>query len=263
MSPRAALRSTEKPLPRRRNWSPVCVPGGIFTLRLGAVDRRHLDLAAQRRLRHAQRHAHEDVGAVALEDRMRPDRRHARRDRRAARPGRRPRLRRPAGCACRPPRPAGIATCSVRSRCTVPAPWQIRHGLRITRPWPPQVGQVRSTRKKPCCARTLPAPWQVAQVSRGARLVLGPGAVAGLAGHARRHPQVRPWCRRTPRSGRSRRPGGYRRRRACAAPPPRRPPMKSPNIWSKMSPRPPPRREVEAAGEAARPPPPCSNAAWP
>ncbi len=70
--------------------------------------------------------------------------------------------------------PAGIATCSVRSRCTVPAPWQIRHGLRITRPAPPQVGQVRSTRKKPCCARTLPAPWQVAQVSAGAFLSSDP-----------------------------------------------------------------------------------------
>ena len=34
MSPRTALRSTEKPLPRRRNWSPVCVPGGIFTFAL-------------------------------------------------------------------------------------------------------------------------------------------------------------------------------------------------------------------------------------
>ncbi len=30
MSPRWALRSTEKPLPRRRNCSPVWVPGGIF-----------------------------------------------------------------------------------------------------------------------------------------------------------------------------------------------------------------------------------------
>ena len=48
--------------------------GRDLHLRLGAVDGRHLDIAAQRGLRHAQRHAHEDVGAVALEDRMRPDR---------------------------------------------------------------------------------------------------------------------------------------------------------------------------------------------
>ena len=61
--------------------------------------------------------------------------------------------------------PAGIATCRLRSRCTVPAPWQTLHGLRITRPRPPQVAQVRSIRKKPCCARTLPAPLQVGQVS--------------------------------------------------------------------------------------------------
>ena len=31
MSPRAALRSTEKPLPRRRNWSPAWVPAGMVT----------------------------------------------------------------------------------------------------------------------------------------------------------------------------------------------------------------------------------------
>jgi class 3 adenylate cyclase len=31
MSPRAAERSTEKPLPRRRNWSPVWVPAGMVT----------------------------------------------------------------------------------------------------------------------------------------------------------------------------------------------------------------------------------------
>ena len=57
MSPRAALRSTEKPLPRRRNWSPVWVPGGIFTLaRLPSITGTSI-VAAQRRLGHAQRHA--------------------------------------------------------------------------------------------------------------------------------------------------------------------------------------------------------------
>ena len=80
--------------------------------------------------------------------------------------------------------PGGIATCSVRSRCTVPAPWQMRHGLRITLPWPPQVGQVRSIRKKPCCARTLPAPWQVAQVSAARALSSEPVPVQ--ASHATR-----------------------------------------------------------------------------
>src|SRR5918998_1334199 len=60
--------------------------------------------------------------------------------------------------------PAGTETDRVRSRCTRPAPPQTLHGFRTVRPLPPQVGQVRSIRKKPCCARTLPAPWQVPQV---------------------------------------------------------------------------------------------------
>src|SRR6185437_7177704 len=47
----------------RRNFHP----------RLAAVDRRHLDLAAEGGLRHAQRHAHQQVGAVALEDGVRAD----------------------------------------------------------------------------------------------------------------------------------------------------------------------------------------------
>ena len=87
--------------------------------------------------------------------------------------------------------PGGIVTCRLRSRCTVPAPWQILHGLRITRPWPPQVGQVRSTRKKPCCARILPAPLQVGQVSAARCLVGRAGAAARLAGDAGRHAQLR------------------------------------------------------------------------
>src|SRR5262249_30450212 len=47
--------------------------GGGFRARFAAVDRRHLDLAAERRLRYAQGDAAEDVGAVALENRVRPD----------------------------------------------------------------------------------------------------------------------------------------------------------------------------------------------
>src|SRR5271165_607063 len=38
-----------------------------------AVDDRHLDIAAKSRERHAQRHANQDVRAVALEQRVRPD----------------------------------------------------------------------------------------------------------------------------------------------------------------------------------------------
>ena len=36
-------------------------------------------------------------------------------------------------------------------------------------PRPPQVGQVRSTVKKPCCALTLPWPEQVGQVAADIR----------------------------------------------------------------------------------------------
>ena len=65
------------PLPRRRN--------GLAALRARrnadagalAVDRRHLDRAAERRRRHRQRHAAVDVGAVALEQ---PVRRHRHED---------------------------------------------------------------------------------------------------------------------------------------------------------------------------------------
>ena len=50
------------------------------------------------------------------------------------------------------------------SLCTRPAPSPARHGLAITRPRPEQVGQVRSTMKKPCWARSLPAPLHDGQV---------------------------------------------------------------------------------------------------
>ena len=57
MSPRPALRSTEKPLPRSRNWSPAWMPAGMFTRVRPPSTRRHLDLAAERRLGHPQRDA--------------------------------------------------------------------------------------------------------------------------------------------------------------------------------------------------------------
>ena len=67
----AALRSTENPLPRSRNWSPVCVPGGIFTFALLPSITGTSTSPPSAAWRHAQRHAHEDVGPVALEERMR------------------------------------------------------------------------------------------------------------------------------------------------------------------------------------------------
>ena len=129
MSPRAALRSTEKPLPRRRNWSPVWVPARDRHARPAAIDDRHLHRAAERRLGHAQRDADEDVGPVALEQRVRADRRHRRRGRPPARRAARPRPRRPGGCGCRPRHPAGTETDRVRSRCTRPAPSQTLQGF--------------------------------------------------------------------------------------------------------------------------------------
>ena len=59
--------------------------------------------------------------------------------------------------------PAGILTESMRSRVTRPAPAQDAQGSSITWPRPWQVGQVRSSVKKPWAWRILPAPPQVAQ----------------------------------------------------------------------------------------------------
>ncbi len=60
--------------------------------------------------------------------------------------------------------PGGMRTCRVRCFLTMPLPWQLGQGSVIMRPWPPQRGQVRSMAKKPCEARTRPAPPQVEQV---------------------------------------------------------------------------------------------------
>ena len=60
--------------------------------------------------------------------------------------------------------PAGMLTESVRSLVTRPWPEQALQGSEITWPRPWQVGQVRSTVKKPDCERTAPWPPQVEQV---------------------------------------------------------------------------------------------------
>src|SRR5579864_8721747 len=57
-----------------------------------------------------------------------------------------------------------MLTASVFSRRTRPCPAQDLHGFSIVWPEPWQVGQGRSTVKKPCCDRTLPCPWQVRQL---------------------------------------------------------------------------------------------------
>ncbi len=58
----------------------------------------------------------------------------------------------------------GILTDSLRRLRARPSPLHIRHGSAMTSPLPRQVGQPRSTTKKPCCARTLPAPPHEPQV---------------------------------------------------------------------------------------------------
>src|SRR3546814_3164993 len=64
----------------------------------------------------------------------------------------------------RPPRSQRTDTLfPYTTRFRPPAPPQTLHGFSITRPAPPQVGQVRSMVKKPCWARTLPWPLQVGQ----------------------------------------------------------------------------------------------------
>src|SRR5436190_1528410 len=60
--------------------------------------------------------------------------------------------------------PAGILIDSVRSRVTLPAPPQAEQGSEITWPRPWQLGQVRSTVKKPWLDLTAPIPPQVGHV---------------------------------------------------------------------------------------------------
>src|SRR6056297_1290460 len=60
--------------------------------------------------------------------------------------------------------PFGMFTDSARSFWTRPAPPHCLQGFLIVGPRPEQVGQVRSTVKKPWVARTLPMPEQVGQV---------------------------------------------------------------------------------------------------
>ena len=71
----AALRAAEyrKPLRAQPELLAALGAGGNFHLRGRAIDGRHLDLAAQCGLRHAQRHPAENIGAITLEYRMRTD----------------------------------------------------------------------------------------------------------------------------------------------------------------------------------------------
>ena len=72
-SPTSRPRGLGMPRPRSLNTSPDCVPGGIFNS-CGPVERGHLDLRAQRRLRVGDRHANDQVLPLALEQRVLLDR---------------------------------------------------------------------------------------------------------------------------------------------------------------------------------------------
>src|SRR3954469_637036 len=64
--------------------------------------------------------------------------------------------------------PAGICTSTVSPTCRSPRPRQLLHGVSITTPRPPQVGQAPVCTNWPsavCCTRcTRPCPPQVSQV---------------------------------------------------------------------------------------------------
>ncbi len=68
-SPVAPPRTGLMPLSRRRNTRPDWVPAGILIGRL-ALERRHVDAAAERGGRETDRHLAGEVGTVALEDRV-------------------------------------------------------------------------------------------------------------------------------------------------------------------------------------------------
>ena len=164
MSPITLERSTGMPLPLRRNCLPVSVPSGTFTRVLPPSTVGTSMLAAERRRRHRDRHAAEDVGAVALEELVRLDRQE---DVEVA-----GRAAAQAGLALAGQADAGAVLDARRDvdrqrallDVTRPEPLQEPHGSLMISPRPWHDGQVRSMVKKPWLARTLPAPPQVGQV---------------------------------------------------------------------------------------------------
>ena len=248
------------PLPLQPELAcPIWAPSGNADLRLGAVERRDVEFAAERRLHHRDRHAADRdrrrragrrrCGLTGEKCRDRPA------DRRAcpASPSPASRMRVPSST------PAGTLTESVRSRVTRPAPAHSAQGSSIDlRRGPWQGGQVRSMAKKPCCARTRPWPPQVVQ--------------ARARSPASRRSRSRP--RRRPRSAVDGRGLAGERllerdlqivaqvRAALAARAAGRrrpPPIMSPNRSSKMSDIEAAKSSLESAGRRL----PFSKAAWP
>jgi hypothetical protein len=116
------------PLSCSRSVVPVCVPSGTFTV-LGAVERRHLDLAAERDGREVHRDLAEQVHAVAAEELVLL---HVDDDvEMAGGPagGSRFNLHPASAVAGRVAIPGGILTVIFRSFATRPAPWHVPQGL--------------------------------------------------------------------------------------------------------------------------------------
>ena len=169
------------PLLRSLIWRPLWVPSGIVTFARPPSQRRYLDRPAKRGRYERNGRAAVQIVPVALEDRMRVRWRGKCRDRLAGPPFRPAwpspvrRMRVPSST------PGGISTESVRSFCTCPCAAAGLAGFAHDAAFALAFGQVRSIVKKPCCARTLPAPEQVEQAS-GAVPGFGAAAAAGLAG---------------------------------------------------------------------------------
>ena len=149
ISPRAWPCSSVMPLDLSLICLPAWVPAGTVHASLPALDGGYLDLAAQGRRGHRDRHPADHVGALAAEQ---PVRCHGDEDVEVARLAA---ANRGLALAGEPDAravldPGGMLTARVFSRCRGPLPPHWRHGFLMTRPVPWQVGQVRSTVKKPC-----------------------------------------------------------------------------------------------------------------
>src|SRR6056297_341086 len=163
MSPVAPPRSDLMPLPRSRIWRPDWLPPGIFTrLRppsivgtsmsppraAAVIDTGTLQCSS------APSRSNISCGSTSMKIYRSP----GGPPRIPASPSPDRRMRVPVST------PAGMLTDSAFSFSSRPDPPQTRQGFLTIWPTPPQVGQVRSTVKKPCCARTFPMPEQVGQV---------------------------------------------------------------------------------------------------
>ena len=235
------------------------MPSGTFTRVLPPSIGRHLELAAERRRGHRDRHAAEEVGAVALEELVRLDRQEDVEV--AGRAAAQARLafagEADAGAVLDAGRDVDRERALLGDAAGAAA---VGQGSAITSPRPWQVGQVRSMEKKPWARAPGRGRRRSGRSWAGAGLGAGAGAglagdlvgtldLGGLAGEGLLERDLQVVAK-----------VGAALAAAARLPPPRPPPpMKSPNMSSKMS-------DIEAAKSPAKPPappPPFSKAAWP